>query len=126
MINYNKQEITKTVYKQIPDPLKYFPDETIDKLYFKWWATGRSGSGFQLSYAGMLAFQYAEIQFYQFDLTTELDVIKINKLMPCPFYVNYKSVKPYLRVYDNKTAMIITLYGSVKEYIHSIESYISR
>lgn len=102
--------------------MKHCADDTLDNLVFKWWVTGRSGSGFQLTYLGMMAFQYAEFEFYQFDLTepTQAFIMKLNKRLPCPYYMNSKAVKPYIRLYDNKVAMLITIYGTLYDYLESI------
>lgn len=128
MIKYNKQDITSAVYDRLPEVAKYYGKEPIDTLLFKWWTTSRSGSGLQLSYEGMTAFQFADMQFYQFDLDHEelaespnSVLIKINKRMPCPFYLNIKSQKPYIRIYDNKVAMLITLYGTFTGYLNSLK-----
>jgi hypothetical protein len=125
MIKYDKRELTKAVYDHMLDHSKQGVDDTLDNLVFKWWVTGRSGSGFQLTYLGMMAFQLVEFQYYQFDLTepTQTFIMKLNRRLPCPYYMNSKAVKPYIRVYDNKVAMMITLFGTVEEYINSLENY---
>jgi hypothetical protein len=126
MIKYNKKEITKTIYELIHTTST---NKEVDQMMFKWWTSGRSGNGLRLTTEGMLAFRLAQVQLYEINLGKFFDydtAWRLNKLMPCPFFISASTnPKPYtLYVYDSKIAMMITLYGSITEYLDSIENYI--
>jgi hypothetical protein len=73
----------------------------------------------------------AEIEFYQYDLATRPAdgyyswVMELNKKIKCPYYMGVnkdgKKSFPYIRFYDSKIAMLISLYGNVNEYLDSIK-----
>ena len=53
--------------------------------------------------------------------------LKIGKLIKCPFYLGSKpkdsKTKAYIKVYDSKVAMMISLYGSnLQDYIIAMET----
>ena len=56
----------------------------------------------------------------------ELDRIEeIIKKIKCPYYLGVhklrdKKGEPFIRVYDHKTAMMITLHGNLREYLESV------
>ena len=45
--------------------------------------------------------------------------------MKCPYYIglNIKNNKkaPFIRIYDNKIAMLVTLYGEIQNYLDSLQ-----
>jgi hypothetical protein len=50
----------------------------------------------------------------------------LNKKIHCPYYVGVrldekKKRHPYIRVYDHKIAMLMTLYGSINSYLASVK-----
>lgn len=113
------------------------PKNTINYLLFKWWATGRSGSGLRLSEDGMIAFSHAEIEYYDFPVFSNEKykeikkedlkkfTLNLGKKLKCPWYIglkNHQSKSAYIRIYDSKIAMMITLYGSFLEYIESAKT----
>jgi hypothetical protein len=124
MIKYDKKEITQKIYELIHT---ISTDKEVDQMMFKWWTSGRSGTGLRLTTEGMLAFKVADVQYYE--MTLPIDAFdqrtrRLNKLMPCPFYISVSNPKKYtLYVYDSKIAVIITLYGTIDEYLKSIENY---
>jgi hypothetical protein len=73
----------------------------------------------------------AEIEFYQYDLATRPAdgyyswVMELNKKIKCPYYMGVnkdgKKSKPFIRFYDSKIAMMVSLYGNVNEYLDSIK-----
>ena len=125
-----KQIITEAVAKELPDELREERDSPVDGLLFKWWQTGRQ-EGLRLTDYGDLAFRMAEIEFYQYDLVTRPAdthhawVIELNKKIKCPYYIGVnkdgKKSKPFIRLYDSKIAMMVSLYGNVNEYLDSIK-----
>ena len=125
-----KQIITEAVAKELPDELREERESTVDSLLFKWWQTGR-GEGLRLTDYGDLAFRMAEIEFYQYELTAKPInsyhqwVMELNKKIKCPYFMGVnkdgKKSKPYIRFYDSKIAMMVSLYGNVNEYLDSIK-----
>jgi hypothetical protein len=125
-----KQIITEAVAKELPDELREERESTVDSLLFKWWQTGR-GEGLRLTDYGDLAFRMAEIEFYQYELTSKPInsyhqwVMELNKKIKCPYFMGVnkdgKKNKPYIRFYDSKIAMMVSLYGNVNEYLDSIK-----
>ena len=125
-----KQIITEAVAKELPDELSEERTSEVDSLLFKWWQTGRQ-DGLRLTDYGDLAFRMAEIEFYQYDLiarpadTYHTWVMELNKKIKCPYYMGVnkdgKKNKPFIRFYDSKIAMMVSLYGNVNEYLDSIK-----
>lgn len=125
----NKQIYTKKVLHILPYDNPY-KDMSIDKLLFLWWITGRNSENLRLSEDGNMAFASANIEFYDYPLITnknDIDKIKsakftirIGKKINCPWYLGFKKENKktaYIRLYDSKTAMLVTLYGSILEYL---------
>jgi len=131
-----KQEITQAII-DILEIDKSQPENSLNKLIFKWWATGRSGSGLRLTEDGMQAFTLAELEYFDFPVFVdhkhtnlkkeELKQFTLNlgKKLKCPWYIGLKNQtakSAYIRIYDSKVAMMITLYGSFLEYIDSAKT----
>ena len=116
--------------KELTEELGEERESTVDSLLFKWWQTGR-GEGLRLTDYGDLAFRMAEIEFYQYELTSKPInsyhqwVMELNKKIKCPYFMGVnkdgKKSKPYIRFYDSKIAMMVSLYGNVNEYLDSIK-----
>ena len=80
---------------------------------------------------GTEAFRMAEIEFYQYELKLQPEIqyhayiLELNKKIKCPYYMGVnkdgKKSFPYIRFYDSKIAMMISLYGNVNEYLDSIK-----
>lgn len=124
----DKRKITELVYNVCKDKLDKNTD--LNKLYFEWWVTRRSGNGLRLSENGMQAFSLAEIAYYEFDINVDTKqkladlILQSNKKIRCPFYIGFKnrSVKSaYIRIYDSKIATLVSLYGNIEEYLGSIK-----
>lgn len=129
-----KREITELVFselKALPEnPWKEFE---VDALIFKWWQTGRAGSGLRLTDNGLEAFTAIGLEYYDFPLDVKMlasiegkNFFKtLTKKLDCPYYLGvYKnSVKkgPYLRIYNHKIAMLVSLYGTIDDYLNSIK-----
>lgn len=120
-----KSELTKLVFAALPHT-NPFSEFTLDQLTFRWWSTGRVGSGLRLTEEGRDAFLLAEIEHYDYNL----DLQKINKKgsslpimigkkISCPYYIGLLpgSKKILVRIYDSRVAMMINLYGNMHEYL---------
>lgn len=127
----NKEVITKVIVDILGIDISQ-PKNSLDDLTFKWWATGRTGTGLRLTEEGNKAFTDAEIEFFEFPLfkkgkqdmkPTEFKsfTLKLGKKLDCPFYIGIKIENrlAYIRVYDSKIAMMIELYGSFTEYLNA-------
>jgi len=127
-------QLILTETKEDPDfPWKDMP---ADKIISDWFITGRSGSGLRLTDAGMTAFSKANIAHYDFDFNPPKNAnnqvswakytLNLDKKVKCPYYVGIKLVdkgkkQPYIRVYDHRIAMMMTLYGDFESYLESIK-----
>jgi hypothetical protein len=126
----SKLEITKAVLKEIPYNLTDDHILPIEKVMFKWWLSGGYGTGLRLSNLGFDAFTKAKITYYEFPLYSEktnvTDLIHnprkftlmLSKRIKCPFYITDVN-KPTIKIYDDKIAMMVTLYGTLQEYLDS-------
>lgn len=136
-----KIEIVKLILNEAKDDPDFpWKDVAPDKLVFDWFVTGRAGNGLRLTDAGSVALQKAKISHYDFDFTipkTQVNSIKsqsglakftlqLDRKINCPYYVGTKLVdngkkQPYIRVYDHKIAMMMTLYGDFQSYLDSVK-----
>lgn len=122
-----KQTITEAVLAELPHTGK-----TFDKIMFEWWMTATSGDSLRLSDLGDLHFKLAEIEFYQcpFNVNKKESyysfITDLSKKIKCPYYLGVNKVEgqksePYIRLYDSKIAMMMTLYGDIHSYLNSIK-----
>jgi hypothetical protein len=133
-----KSDIVKLIVDQLKDDPDFaWKNKPHDKVIFEWFVTGRAGSGLRLTDAGKVAFEYAKIAHYEFDFSPpgvkSRDInawhkyaLVLDKKIKCPYYIGARQVEktrkqPYIRLYDNKIAMMMTLYGDLQSYIDSIK-----
>ncbi len=116
----DKIKITQIVYDLCKDEL----EGNIDRFYFEWWVTGRTGSNLRLTDQGKEVFELADLEFFDFSLSTDAKnfpkiLLELGKKIKVPFYVGVKGHPRsiYIRLYDSKLAMLITLYGDILTYI---------
>ena len=121
--------ITEAVIKELPEG-KIIPVQT---AMSSWWVNFRNDGGMRLTEVGLKAFNNANIQSY----TYELDIGRImesgmsfsnlllqcNNKINCPYYIGRlkENKQPYVRVFDDKTAMLISLYGDFYDYLQSVK-----
>lgn len=131
MSKSKKVTFTEVIVKELPD--SYFSGQTLEKIIFKMWVTGRTGRGLRLTEEGMQALHDAEITHYDYNLDIQKVIgqpdkkkvneftLQLDKKIRCPFYLGMTQVgkkkQPYVRIYDSKVAMMINLYGSIEEYL---------
>lgn len=100
----------------------------------KWFMTGNQ-KGLRLTSTGDKAFVSAGIEFFDMDFM-ELragswykTLMELNDKITCPYYLGVGVQKekvgkgkhhPFIRLYDSKIAMMVGLYGNMKEYLESI------
>lgn len=107
-----------------------------DKLVFEWFVTGRAGAGLRLTDAGAKAFETLSIAHYDFNIkppksTSSMSswgkyTMTLDKKVKCPYYIGIQfdeknKKQPYIRLYDHKIAMMMTLYGDFESYIESVK-----
>lgn len=126
-----KEAITKIVYDSLPDKSAY-QNLDLEKISFKWFVTGRTGTGLRLTDEGFKSFSDAGLVYYDFPVKHALQSLfanpnqfqlSMNKHIKCPYYlgINKTGAKPivYVRLYDSKIAMMVTLYGNIEEYLNA-------
>lgn len=120
-----KEQITQTVLDQLEGNLW-----TFDNAMKKWWQNPRRDGGLRLSPSGDLEFRSAGIEFsdhvikkigksyYGF-------VVDLSKKIKCPYYIDVSKSDtgnvPYIRLYDSRIAMMLTLYGDLESYLDSVK-----
>lgn len=123
-----KEQITTKVIEQLPEAMRMF---TVEECVRRWWQTGSSGTSLRLSEMGDTMFRIADIEFYQYDFNVKLVeghhgyILDMSKKLKCPYFIGVtrtpgKKNQPYIRLYDSKIAMMISLYGDIDTYIKSI------
>lgn len=131
-----KVELAKAVLEAIgDDPDNPWKDRPVDSLVFLWFQTGRQGDNLRLSEQGMRAFEYAKIKHFDFEFK-KLDFdawfdwtrysLELSKRLNSPYYLGgssnkITSNKVFIRIYDEKIAFTIILYGSIDDYMQTPE-----
>jgi hypothetical protein len=132
-----KIEIIKLIINESKDDPDFpWKDKSADKLVFDWFITGRAGQGLRVTDAGKMAFECANIAHYDFDFDPPRIAawgsdwgkftLMLDKKVKCPYYVGVRldekgKKQPYIRLYDHKIAMMMTLYGDFESYINSVK-----
>jgi hypothetical protein len=122
-----KEIVTEAVVNQLPTGF----EQTIEEAMKTWWFTGSNSDVLRLSEQGDMHFRIAEIEFYQYDFIPKIDdsyykyMSDLGKKMRCPYFLGVNKVegkksKPYIRLYDSKIAMMISLYGNLDSYLKSV------
>lgn len=127
-----KVQITELVLAEIPKDQNPYCDSDTDQLLIKWWYTGRQ-SGLRLTDNGFNAFALAQIEHYDVNIRNSISgrsyyefVLELSKKIKCPYYLSVNKTRlaenmaPYVRLYDSKIAMMINLYGNLREYLDSV------
>lgn len=123
-----KQRITEAVAKELPSASEYNLD--IEELVSKWWMTGRQ-DGLRLTDIGDVTFQLAEIEHFTYSMDRIPEgswytfLLSLNRKIKCPYYLGVnkledKKNEPFIRLYDSKIAMLVSLYGTINDYLESI------
>ena len=126
-----KEQITELVFNEIPESFNTFSEISIDQLLFRWWLTGRHSDNLRLTDEGHLAFKLANLEYYDFyfnirsfNNTRDL-ILQLSKKIQCPYYLGSNLAnKPnqyFIRLFDSKIAMMLNLYGDLKEYLDSVK-----
>lgn len=123
-----KELVTQQIIKELDID---GPTWTQDEAMKKWWMVQRPDGGLRLTDIGDLSFRYAKIEFYNYDFFINSSngwhnyLLELNKKLKCPYYIGVNKVndskQPFIRLYDSKIAMMVSLYGSISDYIKSVK-----
>jgi len=125
-----KLKIVEAVLVELPKQLAFSTELAAEEVVVKWFMTGNQ-EGFRLTNAGNYAFVTAKIEFFDVDFNTIPGqgwygtLMEMSKKITCPYYLGTQKERkgkhdPYIRLYDSKVAMMVGLYGNMKEYLESI------
>ena len=124
-----KELITNAVVKQMPEG---WTDWTTEEAIKKWWQTGSRGDSLRLTEIGDVAFRLGEIEFYEDEFTAKIEgsyhnyILDLSRKIKCPYYLGVtksegKKNRPYIRLYDSKIAIMVSLYGNIDSYLKSLK-----
>jgi len=124
-----KEQITFAVIKELPEA---WEEWTLEEAMKTWWQTGQRGDSLRLTDIGDTAFRLAEIEFYKYEFTKKIEgsyhsyILDLSKKLKCPYFLGVnkqegKKSQPYIRLYDSKVAMMVSLYGDIDSYLKSIK-----
>ena len=123
-----KELVTQQIIKELDIE---GPTWTQEEAMKKWWMVQRPDGGLRLTDIGDLSFRYAKIEFYNYDFVISSStgwhnyLLELNKKLKCPYYIGVNKVndskKPFIRLYDSKIAMMVSLYGNISDYIKSVK-----
>ena len=90
-----------------------------------------SGDSMRLTPKGDDIFRTAGIEFFELPFKLKHSslfefITDCNKKIKCPYFINTtksvdgKTKLPFIRLYDSKIAMMMTLYGDIESYLESV------
>lgn len=127
---FSKTQITDKILEQLKEqniPLPAYKGN----LEIEWWF-GR-GNGLRLTTEGKRIFELLGIEYYEYPLLTSKSkskaaysyyglLVELSRKIMCPYHIHLVSTVVTLRIYDSEIAMLISLYGSVEEYLNSFDN----
>lgn len=128
-MNKLKIAITEAVCNQLHQlPNSWEFNEAIKR----WWVTGANSDVLRLTDIGDKAFQLAEIACYKYDFIPKIEnsyynyMSTLGKKIKCPYFLGVNKIEnqkktPYIKLYDSKIAMMVSLYGDLDSYLKSIK-----
>ena len=105
--------------------------EPLNKTINDWWYT-KSSDGLRLTIIGDEMFRKAEIQFFDLPIPKTIMLsnwhpflINCSRKLKCPYYIGLNKntnvdAKLFIRLYDERTAILVSLYGNISSYLESI------
>jgi hypothetical protein len=98
---------------------------TLDDAIKKWWFSSSPNTLFRLTQVGDLEFRQAELEYTDHTIVPMKQasyysfITELNKKIKTPYYIdiNVENKKPYIRIYDSRVSMMITLYGDLFTYL---------
>ena len=120
-----KEQVTQTVIEQLEG--SYWSFENAMK---KWWQNPRRDVGLRLTPMGDREFKNAGIEYSDHEIKKVGKnyygfIIDLSKKIKCPYYIDVSNSEgkhiPYIRLYDSRIAMMLTLYGDLDSYLDSVK-----
>lgn len=104
---------------------------TLESALHKWYMNPRRDGGLRLTAVGDIEFREAEFEYNDFPLIQKTKrsynsfVLDLDRRIQCPFYIDVnkkdKEIKPFIRLYDSRIYMMLSLYGDIDSYLNSIK-----
>lgn len=119
-----KEQITLSVLEQVDRDVW-----TFESAMKKWWKNPRRDGGLRLTSIGDMEFRHAGIEYTDHEFTKVNRsyynfMLDLDKKIKCPYYIdvskNTSGAKPFLRLYDSRIAVMLTLYGDLDSYLNSV------
>ena len=120
-----KEQVTQTVLDQLEGD--YW---TFENAMKKWWQNPRRDVGLRLSPMGDREFKNAGMEYSDHEIKKVGKsyygfIIELSRKIKCPYYIDVSKSEtgniPYIRLYDSRIAMMLTLYGDLDSYLDSIK-----
>lgn len=127
-----KYEVTEAILYAMPK--SEWHEMPIGKVVFRWWVSGRGGYSLRLTDEGAKAFDTVNVEYYEFPLGPLKEFNGANNLsrqlskkIQCPYWLGLNNkdktkATTCIRIYDNKVALIMSLYGNLRDYLDSFEN----
>jgi hypothetical protein len=123
MIVLDRNEIVKRVLEVDGQDAT---DEKVEQAMQTWWENSRQTGGLGLSVIGDQSFRQAGLTYNDYHmgpanyLSNVGSIIRLNRKMISPYYLYFASSQKYIRIYDSRIAVLITLYGGINNYLESL------
>lgn len=132
-----KHEVTEAILNAMPKC--EWHDLPVGNVIFRWWISGRGGYSLRLSDEGAKAFDSVNVEYYEFPIGSfksskgtpghQIMTRELAKKIQCPYWLGLNNkennkASPCIRIYDNKVALVMSLYGSLRDYLDSFENRI--
>lgn len=122
-----KYKITKILIDSLNEKGNPSEIQDVEKMISTVWMSKRQDRGMRLTDEGMVLFGKAELQHYDYPIGNLKNYplckfrLATSKYIDCPYYFwqkqGPKTRESYIRVYDHKIAMILSLYGDLEQYL---------
>lgn len=128
-----KQKLVETVLAELPK--SYCEELAPDKIVDLWFMSPNQ-EGLRLTQPGCEALIAAGFEYFDFELSKKESphgwykvLLDLSKKVKCPFYLGSTKVatsiignrKTFIRIFDSKIAMLVSLYGSMFDYLDSVK-----
>lgn len=127
-----KYTITELVVKKLAEEKGIVCPYPTEELISAWWVT-KNGEGLALTTLGDTYFRISKIPYHDFvfdypkNKTNHYFLFLLSKKLKAPYsihnttgrHINTKN--NHIRIYDNKIAVVLSLYGNLEDYINSIK-----
>jgi hypothetical protein len=119
----DKHTICSTV---VPLVVEAGQPTTIEQAMKTWWRNPRRSGGLALTESGFEAFTVAGLEHYDIEYVAKsfasgfTVLTRLNKKMPCPYYIHRAKKSIMIRIYDGRLLVLIDLYGGLEQCLNTI------